>query len=94
MSDWYKMSEDELSQDSGILERQQSYYNTFYRTDEGRCVLLDIQRMCFEQANTPEASLALINLYLRIRALCGVNIDMEKASLDAEAKLINLQEAD
>ncbi len=87
MTNWWELSPGQIDALSSN-ERLLAYYNTFYASENGRQVLLDIQRMCFEKQENAEASLALIALYGMIRAKCGVDLSVEKASLDGEAKLI------
>lgn len=78
-------------------ERRSAFYNTLYATDEGRNVLLWIQKWCYGRFGdlneiSPEralASLALIELYQEIRANCGLD---EADVIDAEAGTLKIGE--
>lgn len=85
-NDWWALSEEELAEDGAAqTDKTLAYYNTFYSTIEGRQVLLDLQRRCYE-SNDPVASVALITLYNNIRADCGVGVQVEMAAINAEAR--------
>jgi len=85
------MSPEELVADEDAqLAKTVAYYNTFYGTEEGRQVLLDIQRLCNEGGNSAEATVALINLYNEIRLNAGADVTTEKAMIDAEAGAIKI----
>lgn len=85
---WWELSEGELAQNEGARElKQAAYFNTFYGSDSGREVLLDVQRACYAM-NDPVASVALIKLVNQIRANCGVNTFVEMQAIKAEAKYI------
>lgn len=91
MADWWQLDEATLAEDADAqLEKQVAHYNTFYGTEHGRQVLLNLQRMCYA-ANDPVASVALITLFNQIRANCGVNAFVEMQAIKAEAQYINLE---
>ena len=85
---WWELDEEELAQDEEAREEKQAaHYNTFYATESGREVLLNLQRVCYA-GNDPVAAVALIRLFNQIRADCGVNTFVEMQAIKAEAQYI------
>jgi hypothetical protein len=86
--EWWKLKPEELDEEQAEARRL-AYYNIFYGTEEGRQILLDIKKICYETSGlSSDAVLARIALFVAIRANCGVNIETEKTAIDAEAKAI------
>ena len=93
---WYEMAEDEIDASAEARKaRTFAYYNTFYGTDDGRVVLMDIARMCYDTTRrnpcTSEGALgivALVELLYDIKVRCGLTD--EKATIEAEARAVIL----
>lgn len=89
MTEWWRMSQEALAADKEAQQAKQlAYYNTFYRSDSGREVLLDLQHLCHAELGSSDSILARIELFNIIRINCGISVDSEKAAIDAEAKAI------
>lgn len=65
-----------------------SFYNTFYGAEDGKDVLLELARMCYQEQSTAEATLGRIKLFQQIRVLAGVDAEVERRAIDAEAERI------
>lgn len=88
MKQWWQMSADELAGDEDAQQaRQVAYFNTFYGTDEGRQVLVDLKNVLYELASA-RRNVGFVEVYQMIRASAGANNDTEKAMVDAEATAI------
>lgn len=90
MAQWWELDKHELQLDEEALKyKRTAYWNTFYSTEEGQQVLLDIKSMCYESADLPAvAQLALIRLYHDIRACCGADVNSAKRAIEAEGSSI------
>ncbi len=92
MAEWWELDEAALADDVVAQEAMQmALYNTFYATTQGRQVLLSLQRRCYARQTVPEATLALICFYNKLRADCGITASTEMQALEAESKYINLE---
>lgn len=85
--EWWQVNLDEELSEEQLQAKRTDYYNTFFGSEKGRRVLLDIQKMSFLNKG-PESTLGRIELYNDIRANCGANIESDKAAIDAEAAAI------
>ena len=86
MANWWEISEQEIQQDADALQaRSIAYFNTLYRNDDSRFVLLDIEKLCYERHSSAEATLACIELFHQLKGRAGLSITGEKAAIDAEA---------
>ena len=89
MANWWELSEHAIAADEDTAgERAAAYFNTFYGTEDGKRVLLDICQMCYSYNTSAEGTLALVKLYQMIRSRAGVNPNVEKAAIDAEAEAL------
>lgn len=89
MANWWELTEVELANDPDALEaRSTAYFNTFYGTDDGRAVLVDLGKLSYERKESAAATLAGIELYHAIKARAGLTVDCEKAAIDAEGSSI------
>ena len=89
MANWWELSENSLAADEEAQEaRKADFFNTFYGTDSGKNVLLALCSECYKEDSTPGACLARIRLYNWIRAVAGVDVQAERAAIDAESKAI------
>ena len=90
--EWWQLSPEEISQSSDALKmRKLAYYNTFYATEEGRQVLLDIKRMCYNDSRSPDGLIAMIQLFHTIRGKAGLTVESDKAGIDAEAGSVTFE---
>jgi len=85
--EWWKAKLGDLDDDQKQA-MQDAYYNTFYGDDEGRKVLLNLQRLCFENVSTPERTIARLEFLMHIKTSCGLDVESEMAAIEAEAKAI------
>ncbi|KKL05473.1 hypothetical protein LCGC14_2605670 [marine sediment metagenome] len=89
MANWWEMTDAAVEADEEVkAERACAYFDTLFRDDVSRCVMLDIGKMCYADDRSAEASLALIRLYHMLKARAGLTITGEKAAIDAEADSI------
>lgn len=83
------MTPEQLAEDSSAqLQRQITYHNVFYGTEDGREVLVDLMQMCYAFSSDPVAMLTRIELFNKIKLSAGCTIETDKAAIDAEADLI------
>lgn len=86
MANWWEIPEQEIQQDADALQsRATAYFNTLYKDDDSRLVLLDIEKLCYERRPTAEGTLACIELFHALKARAGLTLTGEKAAIDAEA---------
>jgi len=90
MAQWWELTDNEIAEnEEALLAKQSAYYNTFFGTEEGQQVLLDLKAHCYEAPQeTAEAQLALIRLYYTIIVSCGGTIHSAKAAIEAEGNSI------
>ena len=91
MKQWWQIPECELTPET-LSDKRLAFYNTFYGSEEGRQVMLSIKEMCYKPQRTAEETLARITLFHDIRAAAGNDVDSAMASIEAEAKTIDLGE--
>lgn len=90
--EWWQLSPEEIAQNPEAVKlRKLAYYNTFYASEEGRQVLLDMKKMCYNNSLSPDGLIATIQLFETIRGKAGLTIDSDMAAISAEAGSVNFE---
>lgn len=85
--EWWQAKLGELDEEQKEA-MQTAYYSTFYGSEHGRQVLLNLEMMCLEEGISQETRLARIELLDHIKVACGWNIEVQMAAIEAEGKAI------
>ena len=85
--EWWKANLGDLDDDQKQA-MQTDYYQTFYGSENGRRVMLNLQRLCFEDVTTPERTISRLELLIHIKTSCGLNVESEMAAIEAEANFM------
>ena len=85
--EWWQLKIVDLNDEQKKAMRL-AYYNTYYGSEHGRQVLLSLQMMYLEEGISPETKLARIDLIDHIKVVCGWNVNVQMAAIEAEGAAI------